>query len=378
METRAHYTLIGAFTLTVIAAAFSFVFWFSGADKSNPRKKYQLVFSSSVSGLARGSWVLFNGLRVGEVTKIDLGEDPAKVNALIEIDPRTPVKQDTKARLEYQGLTGVASVALTGGTADAPTVERADGEEFPVIAAERSEFQNIVETVQNLSGKVDNLLVRVDTLLADNSGSITATMRNFERFSGGLAESSGDVKGMLASFAKIARDAEPFIATLKDNSGNIDATLRDTRDLVAKLSTSANKIDGVLASAQNALNGEGEIGEAVKSIRKLADNLDARTRELTASAQNLLGGEGKRGLSDDVGDAAKSIRRLADNLDVRTKEITIGVNRVTGPALRQYEALAGDARRALDEVNRAVRSLEKNPQQLIFGAKPQVPEYSAR
>ena len=50
----------------------------------------------------------------------------------------------------------------------------------------------------------------------------------------------------------------------------------------------------------------------------------------------------------------------------------------TRPALRQYEQLAADARRALEEVNRAVRSLEKNPQQLIFGAKPAVPEYSAR
>ena len=80
----------------------------------------------------------------------------------------------------------------------------------------------------------------------------------------------------------------------------------------------------------------------------------------------------------DVGDAARSIRKLAENLDVRTKDITAGLNRATGPALRQYEQLAADARRALEEVNRAVRSLEKNPQQLIFGAKPAVPEYSAR
>ena len=178
METRAHYTLIGAFTLTVIAAAFSFVFWFSGTDKSNPRRTYQLVFNSSVSGLSRGSPVLFNGLRVGEVTKIDLAPDPGKVIAIIDVDQRTPMKADTKARLEYQGLTGVASIALAGGTTGAANVEKPDDAPYPSINAERSEFQSIVETLQNLTGKVDGLLGRVDSLLADNSTTISSTLRN--------------------------------------------------------------------------------------------------------------------------------------------------------------------------------------------------------
>ena len=109
METRANYALIGVFTLAVIAAAFMFVLWFSGADKPSGRKTYQVVFNGSISGLSRGAWVLFNGLRVGEVTKMDLMPDPSQVYALIDVDGRVPVKVDTKARLEYQGFTGVAS-----------------------------------------------------------------------------------------------------------------------------------------------------------------------------------------------------------------------------------------------------------------------------
>ena len=92
----------------------------------------------------------------------------------------------------------------------------------------------------------------------------------------------------------------------------------------------------------------------------------------------LLGASGSPGLFDDVGDAAKSMRKLADNLEVRTKEIATSVKQFTGPGLRQYEALATEGRRTLEEINRAVKSLEKNPQQLIFGAKPQVPEHSGR
>ena len=53
----------------------------------------------------------------------------------------------------------------------------------------------------------------------------------------------------------------------------------------------------------------------------------------------------------------------------------MGVKNFTGPGLKQYEALALDARKTLDEINRTVRSLGKNPEQVIFGAKPAVPEY---
>ena len=141
METRANYALIGVFTLAVIAAAFSFLLWFSGAEKPGGRKTYKIIFSGSVSGLSIGGVVLFNGVRVGAVTKIDLlPQDPSRVDALIDVDAKVPVRADTKARLEYTGFTGVASVALTGGALDAPPLPTSP-QQPGVIVAESSEFQ---------------------------------------------------------------------------------------------------------------------------------------------------------------------------------------------------------------------------------------------
>jgi phospholipid/cholesterol/gamma-HCH transport system substrate-binding protein len=37
-----------------------------------------------------------------------------------------------------------------------------------------------------------------------------------------------------------------------------------------------------------------------------------------------------------------------------------------------------DARKTLETVERAVRSIEKNPQQVIFGPTPSLPEYKGR
>ena len=336
METKANYALIGAFTLAVLAGAFGFVFWFSGGDKPANRKVFRVVFSSSVSGLTRGAQVLFNGLRVGEVTKVDLADNPSFVYALVELDPRTPVKSDTRARLEYQGLTGVASVALTGGSATAgePVL---NGAALPEIIAERSDFQNILETMQNLSGKLDKVLDKTDRLVDENAGTISSILKNVDFFSKSLADNSTGLQDFTATLADVGRSLKPFVETLDRNSGNIDAIMKDTRELTARLNGASAKLDGLLG-----------------------------------------GSSGGAGMFDDVADAAKSMRKLADNLEVRTKEIANSVKQFTGPGLRQYEALATEGRRTLEEINRAVKSLEKNPQQLIFGAKPQAPEHSGR
>ncbi len=300
METRANYTMIGAFTLAIVLGAFLFIFWFSGGpNKQSGRDQYRIVFTSSVSGLTRGSQVLFNGLKVGEVVNIDLAPDPSEVFAVIEVDRRTPVKTDTRARLEYQGLTGVGSIALAGGSSDAQRLEAKDGG-IPVIRADRSDFQNIVETLQELANKVDRVLGSADP----------------------------------ARIGHMIDSLDRFATTLDDNRGNVAAILKNAAELTAKLNSTAERLEAFLGGAK-----------------------------------------GQGGVFDEITEAAHSLRQLAESLDQRTKEITANMKNFTGPGLKQYEALAVDARKTLDEINRTVRTIGKNPEQVIFGAKPSVPEY---
>ena len=77
METKASYIVTGAFTLAVIAGVFGFLYWVqNGAGGGGERSVYRVVFAGSVSGLRPGAAVLFDGMRVGEVTKLAL--DPAR------------------------------------------------------------------------------------------------------------------------------------------------------------------------------------------------------------------------------------------------------------------------------------------------------------
>ncbi len=301
METRANYALIGAFTLAIAFAAFGFVYWFSGPSQIGRQEIYQIVFPGAVSGLTRGSSVLFNGVKVGEVTHLAISEhDPSKVDVEVKIDNRTPVKTDTRARLETRGFTGVADVLLVGGTPRAPKLVAQPGQRYPQIQAERSEIQNLLGNVQQLSTKAAEVLVKLDKLLDENSASITATLKN----------------------------AETFTKTLADNSNAISSFMRDAADVVHSLKPVAARLDRVLAA--------GEI--ALKAIEP------RKIKEITG---NIAGA-------------------------------SANINKFSATGLRQYEALAVDGRKAVDTLDRTLRSIEKDPSQFIFGPSQTVPEYQGR
>src|SRR5680860_1069896 len=121
METRARYALIGLFMLAVILASFGFVYWLENKGGFGERETYRVRFESSVSGLLIGSAVLFNGIRIGEVTGVALNPDaPQQVIATISVVKNTPIREDTRVNVEQQGLTGGVAVTLTGGTSTTP------------------------------------------------------------------------------------------------------------------------------------------------------------------------------------------------------------------------------------------------------------------
>jgi phospholipid/cholesterol/gamma-HCH transport system substrate-binding protein len=100
------------------------------------------------------------------------------------------------------------------------------------------------------------------------------------------------------------------------------------------------------------------------------------------AAEGFLGSaEGQEGTTafGAVKDAANAFRQMSENLDKRTATITASFDRFTTSGMREVQALSTDGRRTLDDVGRAVRSLEKNPSRVIFGgSSTSIPEYNGR
>ncbi len=70
METRANYVIVGIFTIVAIISAFAFVYWTSAIGDRGETTTLRVRIPGSASGLGRGSAVLFNGVKVGDVTRV--------------------------------------------------------------------------------------------------------------------------------------------------------------------------------------------------------------------------------------------------------------------------------------------------------------------
>ena len=153
METRAPFVVVGAFVLAAIVAVFGFVYWLHNTGGLGPRTAYHVQFDGPVPGLLVGAGVLFNGIRVGEVTDLGLAPDnPRRVNATISVASTTPVRADTKVGLEFQGLTGVPVIALEGG------MMLGNSGEVPTLIAEPGAGQGMTQAARDALRKVDSVL----------------------------------------------------------------------------------------------------------------------------------------------------------------------------------------------------------------------------
>jgi phospholipid/cholesterol/gamma-HCH transport system substrate-binding protein len=195
METHARYILIGLFVIVASLAGFGFVYWLHATGGLGERTIYRVRFENTVSGLRTGAAVSFNGIRVGEVTNLQLNPgNPGQVFVTIAIDTGTPVRSDTQARIDVQGLMGSPSIALSGGSPNLPALAASKGEP-PLLVADASAGQDLTQSAREVLG-------RIDKILAENSNSLHDTIANFDTFSVALARNSKGIDTILAGLEK--------------------------------------------------------------------------------------------------------------------------------------------------------------------------------
>jgi phospholipid/cholesterol/gamma-HCH transport system substrate-binding protein len=211
METRAPYALIGTFVVAAIAAVFGFVYWLNNTGGLGERAFYRVQYENTVSGMLIGSAVLFNGIRVGEVTDLRLDpQNPSRITATIAVATGTPVRADTKASIDFQGLTGVAVVTLNGGDPASPML-KPDGSKPPVLVADPLAGQNMTQAARTV-------LQRLDAILSENSADLKTMISNISTFAEALGRNSNRVDGIIAGLERMtggsAATAPPVVYDL--------------------------------------------------------------------------------------------------------------------------------------------------------------------
>lgn len=304
METRAHHVLIGAFAIGVFLLALGFVLWMSKSGSERAFHYYDIVFTEAVTGLTVGGTVQYNGIKVGEVSRLSLApDDPRKVIARVRLDGSTPVRQDTRAKLALQGVTGLAFIQLSGGTPGSPPLLPTPDRPVPVIRSEESALSKLLASGSDVVTSVNDVLVRMNEVLStQNVARISATLEHVDQLTGALAGQRQDMSRALSQMAEASGELRKTLATIDAMAASTHALVRDDAravlkstqaalDSVDKLAGSAGALVEDNRAAINNFSNQGlrQIGPTVTELRETLRSLKQLSDKLSASDSLLLG-----------------------------------------------------------------------------------------
>lgn len=318
MEPKVNYVLVGLFVALLGSAVLAGILWLGKTDFRDVYDRYDAFMRESVAGLSVNSTVKYRGVDVGRVKEIALNpENPEEVRLTLEIVRGTPVKTDTVAVLQTQGLTGLATLNLTGGSRDTPPLRALEGQEYPVIRTGPSLFFRLDEAISRLLSEK------------------------------GLTK-------LLADLDTAAKGASEILD--EENRTRLKQSLKDLSDVAQIVSSHKEELDrGLTGATQSAEN----LAKLTASLNEQVPALLGRINKSASALQRL---------TDDMAQTSKAVGTVVNQAKPEVEQFS----RQTLP---ETNLLVAELRELTRTLNRVVREIEREPNSLVFGrtAQPRGP-----
>src|SRR5215470_4405512 len=295
METRGSYIAVGAFVLVLILGIVGFVVWVGKFSTRQEFARYDILFAGSVTGLQVDGTVRYRGVPVGRIINIEI--DPkniATIRVTIEIDADTPVRTDTEASIELQGITGVTYILLKGGKQDSPSLAKTMKEPYPVIASIPSRIERLFESAPDLLSKATLLIDRVTLLFSDeNEQNISATLANLRALSDRFSKGGGNLDAMLES-------GKSALAKIDSMSTELEGLAKDLRSQLTTRGTGgATTVADILANTNGAIQ---QLQKAGGEVEQLAHDVRGQL--------STPGPEGSPTVADLIREGTTTLQRI--------------------------------------------------------------------
>ncbi len=279
MENRAHALLAGLFTLLFLLLATLALWWLSGARE--PTHTYLLETRGSVTGLNIQAPVRYRGIRAGKV--IDIApddEDPALLLVEITLGRQYVLTDRTIAKLNYQGVTGLAYVMLEDGRAGGGRPLDTKGPLPPRLKIQPGLLNTLNDRAGDIANQFADLGQRLNRLFDErNLQNAAQALDNLAVASGGLKE----LPEVAAALRNALSDAnlkrlQTLLVHLEKAAGEAAPLTAEARALVANLDSLAQRVDKLAAAAGGI--GERVSDETLPRVDKLLTDLAVATRRL--------------------------------------------------------------------------------------------------
>ena len=299
MEKDANYALVGFSTLLLVTGLIIFSVWLARLQFTQDYDQYDIVFQGPVRGLSQGGEVHFNGIKVGEVTKIQLDhDDPNRVIARARVTSDVPIRVDSYATLEPQGITGINYVQITAGSPSKQLLKDTVGPgKVPKLRTQRSTLSDLLEGGGTVLTRTVEALDRVNRVLSDqnikvvsaaiaDTQAVTAELRERKAMIGDAQKALQSIDQAAAQIAELSKSSQNLVDTdgrrtlknLADASEQAQAAAKDVRVIVGRL-------DG--PTREFASSGLPQLTAAVQTLQQTAESLDRLIRDVEANPRGL-------------------------------------------------------------------------------------------
>ncbi|SCK58157.1 phospholipid/cholesterol/gamma-HCH transport system substrate-binding protein [Variovorax sp. HW608] len=308
MDDKVNYGLVGAFVLLLGAALVAGVLWLAaGAHGGKRYGTYQSIMRESVSGLNVDAPVKYLGVDVGKVKEIAIDPaDSSQVRLRFLIEQGTPIKKDTEAVLKTQGLTGIAYVELSGGTARSPPLRAANAEDIPTIPSKPSLSTRLESVLSTVLASVDRMSSNLNAIFdADTRAALKQMLADTAALTHTLAEQQAALSSGIADAARTAGNtarasehldrAVDRIAAAADSVDRMAGKVNDASERVGRsVEAAAGGLQAVSADAAPALaNLLGEMNQLAVSLQRLSEQTERNPNSLLVGAPTRRPGPGE-------------------------------------------------------------------------------------
>ena len=307
MEKNANYGLVGLSTLILLTALVVFFIWLARLRVNAEYDLYDIVFAGPVRGLNEGGEVHFNGIKVGEVTKIALDKtNPQNVIARVRVTEDVPIRVDSFATLEPQGITGLNYIQIGAGTPTKPLLRDVacknvgiTRECIPVVHSQRSTIADLLEGGGTVLTSTIEALHRVNQVLSDeniktfsaalnDAQAVTAELRERKALIADAQSALQRIDEAAANIAELSKtandvvggDGKKMVKSLADAAEEAKAAAKDARAMIDRLQGPTTEF---------ATNGLPQVTAAVIQLQSAAESLERLVNEIQSSPTGALG-----------------------------------------------------------------------------------------
>jgi len=298
MENKAHALAAGAFVLGLIAALVALVVWFT--RDNTVRNLYELSTRDAVSGLQPQAMVRYRGIAVGKVASIDF--DPktrGNVRVRITVDERVPLTTSSFATLSYQGVTGLAFIALDD-EGESTVALKPDNNNPPRIPLKPSMLAKLQDRGEEIIDQVEEVTKRANALLADaNQKRVADALEN-------IAAASASANTLLKQLDNTVKTGlNPTLAAMPETLSTVKKAAGD----VSRVANNFNSTVGRL----NAPDGPVErLSEGTKALAQAVDSFNSATLPRVNR------------VADDTAHAVRRLGRAADSINDNPQSLLFG------------------------------------------------------